>query len=200
MNKFRKKGSVFIEYLVVLPIFMLMLWTISQLILYSISSSTAHEAALYGSDIVATEMRGTTKHLNQLDPTIEQGILDAFNNKTSKVLQFNKFLLLYTDINGNLLSNTDIKNMTIIEDETACSTAIADTTVTRVICIYTKGIISDPSDPLANRNHEQIVVKLKMPFKIVGDFIPGLQDHVFVHASGSSAIDVAGRYQPYYSN
>lgn len=197
MNKFRKKGSVIIEYLIVFPIFMLMLWIITQIILYSISSSTAHEAAMYGAEVVSTELRGSDKRLDELDATIRSNVLAKFHEKTSKVAQFNKFLLLYNTEDGSSRSNAQIDSFTILENETSCRTALDDPAREQVICIYTKGLGTSPSNQ--SRDHQQTVVKLKMPFKIVGQFIPGM-DTVSVYSSGTHAREVAGRYQPYYND
>lgn len=196
MNKFRKKGSVIVEYLVVLPVFMLMLWTITQLILYSISSSTAHEAAMYGAEVVAKELRGSEKKITELDATMKANVLAKFHDKASKVVQFNKFLLLYNNTDGSVLSSTDIENMTILENEASCLAAIQDTNVKRVICIYTKGLGTSATN--VARDHKQIIVKIKMPFKVIGQFIPGIQDKTVIHASGTHAREISGRYQPYY--
>lgn len=198
MKKFRKKGSVIIEYLVVLPIFMMMLWAITQLILYSISSSTAHEAAMYGAEIVATEMRGTEQKLSELSPAARSDIIQKFHDKASRIIQFNRFLLLYNEEGGERLSDQAIASMTLIEDEEGCLNAIKDAERRRVICIYTKGLGSSPTN--VERDHEQIIVKVKMPFQLIGEFIPGIEDRMVVHASGTQAKEISGRYQPYYRN
>jgi hypothetical protein len=204
----RKKASVIIEYLVTLPAFVLLLWTISQVMLYTLASSTAHETAMEGARVLTMQTRGFDKDLNQLPNKNE--VVQKLHDKMATVAQFNSFFMLYKNDEGtdlpkvivtpaNLVSDCTTKVCTIIEYQNntdhLCKDYLEDPSKRRVICAYTA--LNEVNN---KRDHQQIIVKVKSNFKIVGNFIPGIKDKTFIHASGISTKELAGRFQTYYDS
>lgn len=187
MNKFRKKGQLFIEYIIVLPLMIISLWLILQLIVYVYANNQVDHAADSGASLVSQEMRGTKGTLTSVANTDE--IVDDLYVRLDQSLQNNGFILFSKDSEDNALSLDSYTKY--IETETDCNTGLQDASKTRVICVFTKSVT------VGGRNSDQLIVRVKVPFKIMGNFIPGLEDKVFLYGNGAVTKDIAGRFQYY---
>ncbi|WP_456363847.1 TadE/TadG family type IV pilus assembly protein [Priestia aryabhattai] len=187
MNKFRKKGQIFIEYIIVLPLMIISLWLILQLIIYVYANNQVDHAADAGASIVAEELRGTT---DKLDTMSNQGqIIDDLYVRLDQSLNNNGFVLFKKDSNDNDLTLNDFNKY--IEDETNCQAALQDNNNVRTLCVFTKSVTVN------GRNHEQMIVRVKVPFKVIGNFVPGLENKVFLYGNGAATKDISGRFQYY---
>lgn len=187
MNKFRKKGQLFIEYIIVLPLMIISLWLILQLIVYVYANNQVDHAADAGAKLVAQELRGTTGSFGS-QPNKDQ-IFSDLHLRLSQALDNNGFVLYSKLENGDDSTIGHYKPMVV--SESACNSALQDNNDTRVICILTKSI------NVGGRSHEQVVVKVKVPFKIIGNFVPGLDGKVFLYGTGTATKDISGRFQYY---
>lgn len=198
----KKKGAVMVEYLVVLPAFVLLLWVITQVMLYTLASSTQHEAAMEGARLITMETRGYDGLITDMDN--QDSVMDKFHEKLQTVLHFNNFVMLYKSELGIDLPIVNVTDASAectdtlcvsIEDAVTCNALINSIDKKRVICVLTtENRVGE------NRNHQQVVVKIKSNFRVVGNFIPGIKDTTIVHASGISTKELAGRFQPYHNN
>ncbi|MGF7535665.1 TadE family protein [Bacillus mexicanus] len=187
MKKFRKKGQVFIEYIIVLPLMIISLWLILQLIVYVYANNQVDHAADAGASIVAQELRGTESKLTALSNKAE--IIDDLYSRLNQSLSNNGFVLFSTDSNNNSLTLSNFNQY--IENKQNCNTALQDNSVKRVLCVYTESIT------VSGRSHDEIIVRVKVPFKIIGNFVPGLEDKVFLYGNGATTKDISGRFQYY---
>lgn len=187
MNKFRKKGQIFIEYIIVLPLMIISLWLILQLIVYVYANNQVDHAADSGALLVSQELRGTDEKLNIMSN--QNQIMDDLYLRLNQSLSNNGFVLFDRDRNDNDLTIQNFKR--IIEDEEACKTALQDTNKQRVLCAYTKSI------DVGGRGHDQMIVRVKVPFRIIGNFVPGIEDKVSLYGNGAATKDLSGRFQYY---
>ncbi|NGY89016.1 pilus assembly protein [Bacillus megaterium] len=187
MNKFRKKGQIFIEYLIVLPLMIISLWLILQLIIYVYANNQVDHATDAGASIVAEELRGTTATLDTMSNKAE--IIDDLYVRLNQSLNNNGFVLFNKDYDGNNLTLDNFNKY--IEDEANCQSALQDVNNTRTLCVFTKSVTVN------GRNHEQMIVRVKVPFMIIGNFVPGLKDKVFLYGNGATTKDISGRFQYY---
>lgn len=191
----RKKGSIIIEFLVVLPVFMMLVWGILQVMLYLMASSTIHEATLETARLVSMENRGNDGKIDVFnedgttyDPVKLESLKSKIYNKAFSVVEFNGFILLFNDKHGVSYDHEDFLNNHIaIEPSDHCDSVMTEN---EAICVYTvTGMVGD-------RPHEQIVVEMKSPFLVIGSFIPGL-DKFPLQSKGVSQKELSDRYQYY---
>lgn len=187
MNKFRKKGQLFIEYIIVLPLMLISLWLILQLIVYVYANNQVDHAADAGAKLVAQELRGTTGSF-ATNPNKDQ-IFSDLHLRLEQSLSNNGFILFSENANGNPMTVTNY--YPIETNEASCDNALKNSGNHYVICVLTKSVT------VSGRSHEQIVVSVKVPFKIVGNFIPGLDGNVHLYGNGTATKDISGRFQYY---
>ena len=187
MKKFRKKGQLFIEYILVLPLMIISLWLILQLIIYVYANNQVDDATDAGATLVSQELRGSTDKLDII-PNRNQIIGDLYV-RLDQSLSNNGFILFSKDRNDNSLTLSDFDQF--IEDDAACQASMEDVNKKRVLCVSTETVTVN------GRNIDQIVVRVKVPFRIIGNFIPGIEDKVFLFGNGASTKDISGRFQYY---
>lgn len=197
MKKMRKKGALIIEFIVVLPVFMLLVWGITQIMLYTLAANTINEAAVEAAGVLASEMRGNDKAFPSatLNAGAVKEISAKLENKVQTSVSHNRLIMLFEDDQGKLCSDKDRSACPkiVLKDkiDAGCSTEIKDNR--RVICAY----VSEKK--AGDRDHQQIVVEIRSKFKVVGGFIPGIQEIMNLKGTGISQKELADRYQ-YYQN
>lgn len=188
MKKFRKKGQIFIEYIIVLPLMIISLWLILQLIVYVYANNQVDHAADSGALLVAQELRGTTSKIDSMSNKDE--IIDDLFIRLDQSLNNNGFVLFKKDSNDNDLTLANY-NVYIEGGGTNCQTALQSDSNKRVLCAFTQSITVN------GKSHDQIIVRVKVPFKVIGNFVPGLEDKVFLYGNGAATKDISGRFQYY---
>ena len=169
----RKKGAVLIEFIVALPVFMFMLWGIMNLMLYLIASSALNEAAYEASRGIAVELRGDDSTVIDYNKHVLPVI-----SKVSSVVQTNNFVKLYDA--GSMPNYYD--------SEAECNKARKDGE-SNMFCYYIEEYT--PSGSLMP--HQQVVVKLRSGFNLLGSFIPGLEKFVHLNAPAVAQKELTGR-------
>lgn len=187
MSKFRKKGQLFIEYIIVFPFMIMSVWLVLQLIVYVYANIQVNSAAGGGADIVAQQLRGTETKITSLSNS--EQIIDDLYTRLEQSIGSNGFILFSRDSDDNNVSQGDFT--IVIEDEGSCQSTIDSADALRVICVHTKTV------QVGSRNHDQIQVRVKVPFNIIGNFVPFAQDRIFLYGSGVVTKDISGRFQYY---
>ncbi len=187
MKKLRKKGQAFIDTIIVLPIMLISTWLILQMIVFVYANNQVDNAADNGAILVAQQLRGTTDKLDVISNQ-DQIVEDLFI-RLDQSLNNNGFILFSKDSSNNsvTLDNYSV----IIENKEGCQTDISNRDTKRVLCVYTDSI------NVNGRNHDQMIVRVKVPFKIIGNFIPGIEDNIFLHGNGAATKEISGRFQYY---
>ncbi|WP_088362457.1 TadE/TadG family type IV pilus assembly protein [Bacillus cereus] len=186
-KRFRKEGQLFIQYLIVLPLMIITLWLMLQLIVYVYANNQVDNAADNGALIVARELRGTTDKINVL--STKDQVMNNLIIGLKQDVDNNGFILFSKDYDNNDIDKSGYSLM--IENEAGCKTALQDNSKQRVICAYTNSITSN------GKSHDQITVRVKVPFRIIGNFVPFLKDNIFLYGTGSATKDISGRFQYY---
>jgi hypothetical protein len=212
-NKNKKKGSLIVEQVLVLPIMIGIIWLIMQMIIFVYSNNQVNTAANETSQVLSQILRGTDKTLVTLDPTNRGLVIDESLKKVINVSEKNGFIMMTKDkiqnktylwvdtttgiATGFITYTTSVsglqeKPLLIIEDQTLCKTTLEDPDKRRVICIYT-----EESTNIGDKESQQMVVRLKAPFHLIGSIIPGVDDKILLYGNGVSTKELTGRYQYY---
>lgn len=194
LRKGRRQGAIIIEFLVVLPVFIMLIWGIMQSMLFIMAHSTTHEAAMETARIAAMEIRGSSTGM-PTDPVKIKDLEAKLINKITAVTEFNHFIMLFSDGDGNALSdkpNIIIKPGIIRNQTENCDFELANDAKGRVICVYDVNYVSDANA----REAQQVVVKIKAKFFVVGSFIPGLST-IPIKAVGASQVELTDFFQYY---
>jgi hypothetical protein len=111
--------------------------------------------------------------------------------KSYNITNNNHFIMLFTDGDGST-SNPDviIKPGITSNPDNDCSTELATNSRGRVICTY----ITTYSSANGVREQQQVVVKIKAKFFVVGSFIPSLKT-IPIRGVGSSQIELTDAFQ-----
>jgi hypothetical protein len=188
--KRRKKASSIIEFIVVFPIFMILIWGIVQVMLYLNAIGDIGNAAKEVARAVSMEARGLegpmrSYDLNPVKQANEEIALKMIRDRVQEVA--------LQKISSNTYMNKLIKigaPNVFVEDKAACNNAIK-VNLPQFVCIDTEKVFDG-----ATRSQEQIVVRIKGTFKVIGSLIP-IQD-LPLSATGLSHKELTDRFQ-YYS-
>lgn len=178
--KKRKRASIVVEFLVVLPIFVLVIWCAVQILLYILSQSTIHQAAMDAAKIAAAELRGHEGLITTASPDTQNSLKSRIQTKVKKTTATNGVILLYRGNNFEHLSENSVP----VEFEN-CKDSIKS--AEKMICIYTERKNVEGID------QEQIVVKIKAQFRVIGSLLPAIEQ-TKVGGTGVSVKDLSGRY------
>lgn len=189
MKKTRKKGSLIVEFLVIIPIFVFLAWACLQIIFFVMAQSTLHQAAMDAARITATELRGHVGPISSAPSFTQETIKEQVTTKVQHVTKYNALILLYRGRNYEWL---DTSSVPIYLDQGDCN-AILEGVEARGICIETNTNITDPSTVVLGQDEEQIVVKIKAPFKLIGSFLPSLEN-LSAKGQGSAVKEASERY------
>lgn len=190
MPKNRKKGSLIVEFLVIIPVFLLLAWGTLHIMFFVMAQSTLHQAAMDAARIVSTELRGHQGPISSTSADTQTLIKEKMSAKIEHITRFNATLLLYRGEDYEYLDPSAVP--IIVEPGDECLAAMESTTEPRAICIYTASKGAGQGSTL---NQEQIVVKIKANFRIFGNMIPGLEGKLFVRGTGSAIKEQADRFQ-----
>jgi len=189
MKTTRKKGSAIIEFLVVLPVFMMLIWGIMQVMLFTLATSTVNEAAMEGSRVLAQNLRGFEGTFNDDNLAKHNLTKDMVANvlalKVENVTRFNNYVMLFHDGNGNSIT----PQIKVALSKSECTSYLSQASVQRGICTW--------SDDTFGDGHEQVGVLVKSKFNVVGSFIPGLGNMVTLNGSGVSHKELTNRFNYY---
>lgn len=193
MKKNRKKGSLIIEFLVIIPVFLLLAWGTLHIMFFVMAQSTLHQAAMDAARVVTTELRGHQGPITDTTADTQLLIKEKMTAKIQHITKFNATILLYRGENYEYLSDNSVP--IIIEPGDECISAMSESSNPRAICLYTasKGAGVDGH----TLDQEQIVVKIKANFRIFGNMIPGLEGNLYVRGTGSAVKEQANRFQYY---
>lgn len=185
--KKRKKGSVLIEFVVVFPFIVAMVFFGIEVLVYQLVHATAQEATKEGARVVGVELRG---HRGPIMPDSGMGdhiiseeemdyITDILKRKVNTIMNNNGFVVF------------DAETATYITDkeggEMACEQAIEDGDE-QVLCLYTEVV------EIAGREHEQIVVRLKTVYGSFSNFVPGARLR-YVEGYGTESKEAIRRFE-----
>lgn len=187
MNKNRKKGSLIVEFLVIIPVFLLLAWSTLHIIFFVVSQSTMHQAAMDAARITSLELRGHQGPINTTSSTTQEVLIDKIRTKIHTSTKGNAMILLYRDEDFGHLSPDSVP--IVIEPADKCQSVMDNDSMPSVICIYTDG------NGAVSVDQEQIVVKIKGKLRIIGSMIPTLKDKFYVKGTGSAVKDQAERFQ-----
>lgn len=194
LRKGRRQGAIMIEFLVVLPVFMLLIWGILQSMLFIMAHATTHEAAMETARIAAMEIRGSAAGMPSSGDKLTE-IKAKVINKVVAITEFNHFIMLFTDGDGNAISDPPtviIKPGIIHNQNDNCDAELEADSKGRVLCVYDVSYISSAN----SREAQQVVVKIKAKFFLVGSFIPGLST-ISIESVGASQVELTDFFQYY---
>lgn len=195
LRKGRKQGAIIIEFLVVLPVFMLLIWGILQSMLFIMAHSTVHEAAMETARISAMEIRGSTNGMPASGSPKAEELEAKVINKVMAITEFNRFIMLFTDGSGASYDDPPdvvIKPGIIQSQADNCDSELTGNSKGRIICVYDAKYTSSANA----REAQQVVVKIKAKFFVVGSFIPGLST-IPIKAVGASQVETTDFFQYY---
>lgn len=191
--KARKKGSILLEFLGLVPIFFLIAWGIMQVVFYLSALSLMHQAADESARFLTMEFRGLPA--GPVDVSYQSSVKSRLFFKVDSMTQNNKLILLFHDESSH---DTSSSIDYVWENKSTCDNYLGSTTHTRVICVYTDQtpIVSSSAQAWSrNVPEEEIKVELKAPFNFVGSFIPNLKYSFFLYGEGVSQKEISSRFQ-----
>jgi hypothetical protein len=212
-NKNKKKGSLIVEQVLVFPIMIGIIWLIMQMIIFVYSNNQVNTAANETSQVLSQILRGTDKTLVTLNATNRGLVIDESLKKIINVSEKNGFIMMTKDkienknylwidsTTGNAtgfitystaITGLEEKPLVIVENQNLCKTTLDDPQKRRVICIYT-----EESTAVGDKESQQMVVRLKAPFHLIGSIIPGVDKKILLYGNGVSTKELTGRYQYY---
>jgi succinate dehydrogenase flavin-adding protein (antitoxin of CptAB toxin-antitoxin module) len=213
MKKTKKNGSLIIEQLLVFPIMIGIIWLIMQMIIFVYSNNQINTSANETSQVLSQILRGSDEDLRGLSTANREIVEDEALKKIIGTVEKNKFIMLMKDnITGVEYLNTnattgDVQGfvrydtlaagpvesvLLITENKVLCETSLQDNEKRRVICIYT-----EESDQITSKKSQQMVVRIKAPFHLIGSIIPGVDDKILLYGNGVSTKELTGRFQYY---
>ncbi|GAB6426181.1 hypothetical protein bcgnr5378_29750 [Bacillus cereus] len=183
-SRFRKPGSVLIEYLVTIPLFMLMAWFPMQIMFFSLSQSTAQSSAMEGARYLSMELNGFQgSSLDELPASQKTQVIKGLESRVQAISEYNSTFLLYRDKDRNVVKPK------VVTDKNTCKSALSNSANKRVVCAYL--------DTPTSSSQPQTVVQVKGEYQIIGNLIPGLQGKFFAKGLGVSILNRSERYQYY---
>lgn len=185
-SRFRKKGSVLVEFIVCVPFFMLMTMFPLQTMFFSLSQTASQSAAIEGARYVSTELSGL-KINSWSDPKLtsdrRQQITEGLIARVHSTSNHNQNLLLFRDSSNNPAAPV------ILATPSRCDDAFSNNSYKRVICVYIQSETVN-SQPKA-------IVRVKAEHRVIGNLIPGLEGRLYAKGNGMSNINRPDRYQYY---
>lgn len=180
VKKTRKKGSSIIEFLVVIPVFMMMIWGIVQVMLFILATNTLNEAAMESARIAAQNLRGYDGSLVSFSG--KDDLKKVLVDKSTAVTKFNGFILLdKTAEGGSATVPVDVK-----ATRNDCISYIKSKP-DRSICAWTEDSSGD--------GHKQVGVYIAAKFLVTGSLIPSLKDITQLKGFGMAQLDLSNRFQ-----
>jgi hypothetical protein len=178
----RKSGAILIEFLVAIPVFMLLLWGITNVMVYMLASTNLNEAAYEASRALAKEMRG---HEGAIESPLHT---DDVPMQVTSVTNQNNFV--HFGKNGHPATFA-YESSVVVAGQTAntCANMDTDENEKNYLCAY---VVRYPSS--SGRTLEQVVVIMKSEFNMIGSMIPGLAQFVPLRASSVAQKELPGRY------
>ena len=213
MKNPRKKGSLIIEQLLVFPIMIGIIWLIMQMVIFVYSNNQVNTSANETAQVMSQILRGSEEKITSLASTNKEIVEDEALKKIMGTVEKNKFIMLaqdnitnveYLKVNATtgvvdgvirynaIIAGPEEKVLLITEDKALCDTTLKDNEKRRVICIYT-----EESDKVASKKSQEIVVRIKAPFHLIGSIIPGVDDKINLYGNGVSTKELTGRFQYY---
>lgn len=178
----RKKGAILIEFLVAIPVFMLLLWGITNIMIYMLASSNLNEAAYEASRALAKEMRGYEGAI------VSPMHTDDIPMQVTSVTNQNNFVLFGKighdaayEYAGSVVLNG--------QNATVCENLENDDSKKNYLCAY---VVQHTST--SGRVLEQVVVVMKSEFNMIGSMIPGLAELTPIRASSVAQKELPGRF------
>ena len=165
----RRKGAILVEFIVAVPIFMMLVWGVMNLMLYLLATSTLNEAAYESSRAIAVEMRGEEGTM------IEDYHVQNVRQSIEVIVDRDNFLKTMSDGNEPVFAYS--------ADE--CRDASDEK---NLFCAYVESYMSN------GKSHQQVVVYMKSGFDMIGSFIPVLGDSLTVKAKSVAQKELADRY------
>lgn len=183
--RFRKKGTIMVEFLASVPLFFALAWITWQILFFSSSIATAQNAALEGAHYLSNELRGFNgDQLTTLSDDAKTRLQNGLLQRLNVITAYNGVFLLFHD-------SSSAQDPTLVwGDETTCKSDFSNVSQKRVICAY---LSSDPS----YADVKEVKVAVKGEYRILGNFIPDLQGKLFAKGYGFSILDDPDRYQYY---
>jgi len=180
VKKNRKKGSSIIEFLVVIPVFMMMIWGIVQVMLFILATNTINQAAMESARIAAQNIRGYDGSLDQFGG--KEDLKKVLVEKSTTVTKFNSFILLNKTAQGG----TATVPVDVLATRQKCIDYIKSKP-NRSICAWTEDSSGD--------GHKQVGVYIAAKFLVTGSLIPFVEDAIQLKGFGMAQLDLANRFQ-----
>lgn len=186
IRKTRKKGSLIVEFLVILPVLVFVVWAGIQMVFYLGAQATIHQAAMNAATITATELRGHIGSITDASVETQAIITEKIGTKLQHITKYNAVLLLYRDREYGWLDANDVP--ILLEPTEGCDNLDS---YERVICIYTD---TDGSSSINGKDEEMVVVKIKAKFRVIGTLLPSIE-YLDATGNGSAVKEQAERFQ-----
>lgn len=202
-RRYKKKGSLIIEQIIVTPILIGLLWLIMQMIIFVYSNNLINTAANESSQVISQMMRGNPSKVNQLSTDVSKELTNHIAYKVKEITDKNKFILLNKDLDSDeefitidkdKIKIDESKIKMVVENQSVCEQSIKSDANKRVICIFTEELGTG-----SQAKTQQLVVRIKAPFHLIGSIIPNIDTKISLYGYGASAKEMPGRLQ-YYSN
>lgn len=174
--KKRKKGSIILEFIIVIPVIYFASVAAMFIIQYSSAQNIMQHAGLEGARILTQELRGNTGKIPDTDEI--KGLL---LNKVENSVKYNNYILLFHDS-----KNRKQTPAVVIEPSDKCSNALKSNE--RVICAYTE------TNSANGIEQQQVIVLVKSKFYVLINFVPGIKNNTFATGKGSSEKEFSGRF------
>lgn len=187
-KKNKKKGSIIIEFLVVLPVFIFMAWAIMQIMFYVMVQSTIHQAAMDAARITVTELRGHIGPVSSAPASTQDIIKQKIATKVQHVTKYNAVLLLYRGENYEWLDPSAVP--ILLDPPGGCDSSLASNK--RVICVQTD--MRGASPLTGGVDEEMVVVKIKAKFRVIGSLLPSIEN-IDATGTGSAVKEQSERFQ-----
>lgn len=173
----KEKGSILVEFVVALPVLFLVIWGILNLMTYLNATSHLNQAAYDASRSLAKELRGYE------GVNIESKVqLDRVEKEILLIVRQNKFLT-YGIPGGNEAATAFTKG--------ECQT-LYDNKEKNIFCAYI-----EQYDVGTGKQHQNVIVKLRSSFQIIGAFVKNMEDYVQVNATSNAPQELPDRLNYY---
>lgn len=183
--KKRKKGTIFLEFLLALPIFIALCWGIVQTVFYLQAQSRAKDAAVDIARVVSMEMRGNDKKLDSLSTEKTKLLKNKIYDSAVATSGSMGTLSILRDEHGKAEKFETFEKNILLDPADQCASIDSQD---RVICVYTKDVTAS-----TGITQQQIIVKIKGKFLVQGNVFGKAQ--LDVGGNGVSQKDLPGRFQ-----
>lgn len=178
----RKRGAILIEFLVAIPVFMLLLWGIINIMLFMASSANLNEAADEASRMIAKEMRG-------YDGAIQVPAHTEGAEIQVRTIVGQTDFVRFESTGHEAVFEYEDTVIKVGESPEECIALAENENAKNFMCAYVQEFVTAGGRPL-----QQVVVQMRSEFKMIGSMIPGLDSLFPLQSTSISQKELPGRY------